>query len=350
MFEKYKEMTFPSRISFPFPQIDEEKCVGCGRCVQTCPIQLFMLNENQKCCSNDRYDDFWCILCENCIAVCPENAITIKGAYRVHTGFWKNDHLFESDQVPPYAFTHTAPRGLVDSKDQLTEVETVILKRRSIRLYRKKQVEPEKVYRILEAGRYAPSAGNNQPWKFIVIQNRELIDKIDHLCRIGLRKVTKLALPYAWLDKKVPGEKLPKLKWWQKIVVPLLVKWRPGDIDVRVRGGVNAVASDPNYHTFFNAPTLILQCMDKRAIGGTEFDAGICAQNMVLAAHAMGLGTCYVGLIDAISTFNVKFIREDLGLEEPFIIAMALTLGYPKGKIDGVVNREPLRVKWINPK
>jgi nitroreductase len=59
-----------------------------------------------------------------------------------------------------------------------TDVEKVILERRSVRLYQKKQVPDFLVKRILEAGRYAPSAGNCQPWKFIVIQDQQIINDL----------------------------------------------------------------------------------------------------------------------------------------------------------------------------
>jgi nitroreductase len=109
---------------------------------------------------------------------------------------------------------------------------------------------------------------------------------------------------------------------------------------------VNTVSSDPDYHTFFRAPCLILLLADWRAIGGVEYDLGICAQNMVLAAHSLGLGTCYVGLIDALKLYP-RFRKERLGVHDPYRIVMSLTLGYPKGKIDKVVEREKARIHWI---
>ncbi|UCD85648.1 MAG: nitroreductase family protein, partial [Deltaproteobacteria bacterium] len=57
-------------------------------------------------------------------------------------------------------------------------VEEVILKRRSVRVYQSKQVPEGLVRRILEAGRFAPSAGNCQPWKFIVIQDKTMLDEM----------------------------------------------------------------------------------------------------------------------------------------------------------------------------
>jgi nitroreductase/Pyruvate/2-oxoacid:ferredoxin oxidoreductase delta subunit len=346
MFDSLKDMILPRQTTFSKILVNDEKCSGCGRCVATCPIQLLILNSDKKCRSNDRYDAFRCITCQNCVAVCGADAITISGAYRVHAGFWKNDDLFDRPMTYPDPLGGGALTNVETSADHLMETEKVIYNRRSIRLYKKQQVPKELISRIIEAGRFAPSAGNNQPWKFIVIQNRTLIDEINSRCKQALKVYTRLTLPKAWLDKKMPGEKNVRFSWWQNVILPILVKLRPGVTDQRVRGGVNTATSDPDYHIFFNAPTLILQLADQRAIGGIDYDLGICCQNMVLAAHALGLGTCYVGLIDGLK-LHPKFRRDVLGVVKPFKIVTALCVGYPSGKIDKVVRREAPRVKWF---
>ncbi|HQJ08763.1 MAG TPA: nitroreductase family protein, partial [Deltaproteobacteria bacterium] len=71
---------------------------------------------------------------------------------------------------------------------EFTETEKVIFSRRSVRLYRKEQVPEFMIRRILEAGRFAPSAGNAQPWKFIVLRDPEIIggitDTVVGTCRM----------------------------------------------------------------------------------------------------------------------------------------------------------------------
>ena len=342
--EKYRLAGMPP-ARFASIKVDPEKCVGCNRCVISCPIQLIEVHE-KKARSNERYDQFRCLTCENCVVVCPNNAITIEGDYRVSNGFWKNTHLFKSEKTPPSPLG-TSPDVLFETyANQLTEVEKTIYLRRSNRLYKRQQVEPRLIERIIEAGRFAPSAGNNQPWKFIVIQNQAVLDEINNKVKKQLRFFSKLCLPYEWLDKQTPGDKSARLKIWQRLLLSILVHFVGGDADQRAHGGLNAVTSDPSYHSFFHAPTIILLLVDKRAIGGTELDMGICAQNMVLAAHSLQLGTCYVDLISKMLEFDKKFSRS-LGVTPPFIVATTLAVGYPKGKIDGVVRREKARIDWI---
>jgi nitroreductase/Pyruvate/2-oxoacid:ferredoxin oxidoreductase delta subunit len=345
LLEKHRFVSLPPAAYARFV-LDEEKCNGCGRCVRTCPIQLLMI-EDKKARSNNRYDHFRCITCENCSAVCPENAITIEGDYRVSKGYWKNDHLYNGEKTLPEPLEHAKGLDFKDYEHELTETERVIYKRRSIRLYKKKQVEPALVKRIIEAGRFAPSAGNNQPWKFIIIQNKDVIEEIDRKCKKFCKVVMYGSFPHSWIEKKTPGDKTPKLKFWQKALIHLFVRFKvPGELDPRARGGINAIVSDPDYDTFFGAPTLIIVLADRRGISSIDLDTGICVQNMVLAAHSLGLGTCYVGLIDGLQGFP-KFKRE-LGIVPPFELITSLTLGYPQGKIDSIVRREPARIKWIS--
>ena len=343
LFEKHRLIPLPP-ATFPQFVLNKIDCNGCGRCVQTCPIQILMI-EDQKVTPNERYDAFRCIACQNCMAVCPNGAITIQGNYRVGEGFWKNAHLYSDNETFPEPLPQHTGKPFEEYENELTETEKVIFKRRSVRLYKKKQVPQELVKRVIEAGRFAPSAGNNQPWKFVVIQNRQLINQINEKCKSFIKLVTAATLPKPWLKKQIPGDKNAKLSKWQKMVLQILVRWRPGDIDPRARGGMNAVTSDPDYDIFLGAPTLILILADKRGIGSIDLDTGICAQNMILAAHSLGLGTCYIGLIDGLQLYP-KF-QEKLGVTPPFEIVTSFTLGFPQGQVDNVVKREEARIVWF---
>jgi nitroreductase len=187
--------------------------------------------------------------------------------------------------------------------------------------------------------------------KFAVIDDRKIIDEVNRMCKKALRVVTFVRTPHAERDKRTPiGDVEVKFNWWQKLINPLLIYRAKGALDTRVwRGGANPPPADPDYDTFLGAPVLILCLVDQRAIGrvGVELDTGICAQNVVLAAHSLGLGTCYVGLIEMIPAFYPK-IAEKLGAVYPFQIVTSIALGYPRGKIDKAVAREQLRVKWVD--
>ena len=344
LLEQYR-LTIEPPTTYARFRVAEERCTGCGRCVNACPMQLLEVVDKQVR-SNQRYADFKCITCQNCKASCTKEAITIEGDYRVHRGFWRNDHLFLATKTPPQPPEKARNSSSEQFRDQLTETERIILARRSIRLYRKKPVEVDKLERIIEAGRFAPSAGNNQPWRFIVVRNRQVIDEINDRCKKALRRGSYLLMPHAYLDKRTPGPTDARYTWWQKVVIPFLVRLRAGDVEPRARGGINTATSDPDYHIFFRAPVLIILLADRRGIGSVQLDTGICGQNMVLAAHALGLGTCWVSLIRGLNYFP-DYLKQ-LGIEDPFQVITAITVGYPSGRIDKVVAREPARVHWVD--
>ena len=88
-------------------------------------------------------------------------------------------------------------------KGEFTETEKVILSRRSVRQYKKEQVPEFMVKRILEAGRFAPSAGNFQPWKFIVLRDPEVIKGITEAvvssCKMARAMIDYRRKGYGWL-------------------------------------------------------------------------------------------------------------------------------------------------------
>ena len=142
------------------------------------------------------------------------------------------------------------------------EVLDAIKTRRSIRRYKQDPVPDEATATILEAGRWAPSASNSQPWSFVVFTDPEV-----------KRQVTRCFL-YGWFLDEAPAG----------IVV-----------------SVNPMAS-----------TCPIQ------------DGSLAVQNMMLAAHALGLGTCWInpGFMDG-------RVKEILGIPRDYELICALSLGYP---------------------
>ena len=153
--------------------------------------------------------------------------------------------------------------------------------RRSIRRYRPDPVEREKLQRILEAGRLAPSAVNKQPWHFIVVTNS------------SVRQSLKASYSQDW---------------------------------------------------FVKAPVIIVACADTGRAwvrrDGEEYwkvDLAIALQNMILCATEEGLGTCWIG------AFNEESARSVLKVPEKVRIVAMTPLGYPDERKGEVSDRKPLR-------
>ncbi|MGQ9630010.1 MAG: nitroreductase family protein [bacterium] len=159
-------------------------------------------------------------------------------------------------------------------------VHEVIRRRRSIRKYKSREVEREKLDRVLEAGRLSPSAANRQPWHFIVVT------------------------------------------------------------DPKVRESLRAAY---NRDWFVGAPAIIVACADPKGAwvraDGQEYwgvDVAIALQSMVLAATEEGLGTCWI------AAFDEKAAVEALKIP-PGIRVVAMTpLGYPDEEKGEVTNRKAM--------
>ncbi len=217
--------------------------------------------------------------------------------------------------------------------DDWNPVERVILERRSVRYYRDRQVPENLVRRILEAGRFAPSAGNYQAWRCIVIRDRGMIDAMEKDVRMMCRMLKPVL---AWETSPLG----PVAKPVAKTLTWLL----PNKLHHEPYGAIPAMA-DGKVGVFHGAPTLILLLKDKRGPGKPEVDIGCCGENIVLAAHSHGLGTCWVGFVELLRQNPIW--KKRLGIEYPYEICEGIALGYPVGKPDGMVPREIHHVKWF---
>ena len=183
------------------------------------------------------------------------------------------------------------------------DLETCIIGRRSIRQYLDKSVPKELVEKILNAGIWAPSGMNAQPWRFVVIENRDIINK--------LSKRTK--------------EILSKMPW-------------PADIQEFLRSEKDTI--------FYNALLLILLCVPKmeemRQIN--LLDCGLSAQNMFLTAYENCLGSCFIGFAWYLN--QDPALLADLGIPTDHELIAPMIFGYPAE--DPKPKPRNLRIlKWV---
>lgn len=175
----------------------------------------------------------------------------------------------------------------------MNEVLSAILNRRSIRAYESRQIDESALEAILEAGLYAPTAHNQQPWHFTVVQNRELLDLI---------------------NRETSAEMAKSDNEW-----------------------VRKTGADPNFQVTYNAPTVIFVSGRKDAIA-YPVDCSAAMQNMLLAAHSLGIGSVWLGLLRfwLVKPEAAELLRIPEGYE-PFYGA---AFGYPAGKLPPAPERE----------
>jgi nitroreductase len=217
---------------------------------------------------------------------------------------------------------------------QWTPVEEVILKRRSIRAFKKEPLPDFMIRRILEAGRYAPSAGNSQPWKFIVVKSPEMLAEME-------KDAVKITKRMMWF---IDYTRSPMRRRLLKPLSKLIIRMNYNELHPVPMGLLRSIAND-ECPVFHHAPTLILLLEDRRGVSNPPTDIGICGQNMVLAAHSMGAGTCWLGMIKLLMYFP-KW-RKKFGVKYPYKLNDCIAVGWPRVEADGQVPREKQMVQWF---
>lgn len=174
------------------------------------------------------------------------------------------------------------------------EVLENMMTRRTIRRFKKEQISEEELQAVLDAGMYAPSAGGRQGVLFVVSQNREMNEKLGRIKRNN--STVKMSTDTVYISKEQPS-----------------------------------IADDPNiFNAFYDAPTVITLFVPKNFLFA-PYDASAAAENMLLAAHSIGLGGCYIG--SAWESFADPYgqdILREWNIRTDYFAALHVLLGYPK--------------------
>ena len=169
-----------------------------------------------------------------------------------------------------------------------------IMTRRTIRRFLDKQILEEELQTILDAGLYAPSAGGRQGVLFVVSQDKETNEKLGRIKRSNSN--VKMSTDTVYISKEQPS-----------------------------------IADDPNItNAFYDAPTVITLFVPKNFLYA-PYDASVAAENMLLAAHSIGLGGCYIG--SAWESFSDPYGQETLkkwDIRTDYYAALHVLLGYPR--------------------
>jgi len=221
-------------------------------------------------------------------------------------------------------------------RGEYTETERIILQRRSVRKYKNKQVPEWMVKRILEAGRYAPSAGNCQPWKFVVVREPRLIEGMTEDVVAVAKKMHRM------IDYREPG------RGWLWPLTKLLIRFNINTMNPAPFGALKYLA-EKRLDLYYKAPTVILIFKDKRGISNPDLDCGIVGQNMALAAHSLGLGSCWVSFTSLLfkdSAYAKKW-NAAYGIDYPYEFGSSLAIGWPFGQPNNMVKRPIHPVDWF---
>ncbi|MBI4862966.1 MAG: nitroreductase family protein [Candidatus Riflebacteria bacterium] len=229
------------------------------------------------------------------------------------------------------------PLGTYQEGMDWNPVENVIFHRRSIRSYRKDPLPPGVIRRILEAGRFAPSAGNSQPWLFVVITSPEIIAQME---RDALRVVRTFMFLMDYTRSWFRRTFVVHFTKLMTRIFPRLLHPVPFAAMMQMARGEVPV--------FFEAPAMIVLLKDRRGAADPSLGVGIAGQNMVIAAHSLGVGTCWIGFVRLLCWSRNWFKwKRRLGIGYPYELAEAIVLGWPTERRHGQSPREVLEVPWL---
>lgn len=266
--------------------VNEEKCIGCGLCIKDCFVRDIEMVEGKA-----KIKNISCFKCGHCVAVCPVNAVS-------------NDE-FPMEDVQEYE----KEKFNIESENLMNFIKF----RRTIRQYQEKDVENEKILKIVEAGRFTPTAGNAQDVEYIVVKKD--IEKLREITMETLKKMGEYILETSE-DKTY---KRYALMW------------------IRMYNAFKE--NSKNDALFFNAPAVIIVTA-KNPVNGY-----LASANMDLMINTLGLGAVFSGFLQKAIESN-KELESFLNISENHKVTACLVIGYPSVKYRRTAPRKLSQINW----
>jgi nitroreductase/NAD-dependent dihydropyrimidine dehydrogenase PreA subunit len=270
-------------------KIDVEKCIGCGQCVKDCfPRDIEIID------GKARINNVTCMKCGHCIAVCPKDAVSTDE--------------YNMDDVKAY----NKEEFSIDSDNLLNFIKF----RRTVRQFKNKEVEDEKLAKIIEAGRFTQTGSNMQDVSYIVV-------------REGLQELKALTLE----SLKKSGE-----EFLSNLTPQTAIFKRYAEMWIKMYEDFNSNPKE-NDRLFFNAPAVII------VTANSDVNGALASSNMELMTNAVGLGTFFSGFFVRAAQDNQK-IRDFLGIKEGKKVVTCIVIGYPNVKYSRTAPRKAAEISW----
>lgn len=186
----------------------------------------------------------------------------------------------------------------------MNETLRTIAARRSIRQFKGEQIPEEELEQIITAGIHAPNARNMQNWHFSVIRDEALLDRMVEIIK---ENISKSGMEF-------------------------LIE----------------MAKQPGYSTFYHAPTVVMLSgpVDNPF---ARVDCGTAAENMALAATALGIGSCVMAAPGFVfGSPEGKELRGRLGIPEGYDHVISVALGFADGAVPEAPPRERGVITYVS--
>ncbi len=197
-----------------------------------------------------------------------------------------------------------------------SDVLHALYARRAVRAFTPEPVPAQVVGELLEAAVQAPTAMHQQPWGFVVIQERKLLERYSERAKsLLLEPGSTLAVGWGSARKRKPKS--------------------PDHLEM---------LADPKFNIFYDASTLIVVCRRSDA-PFAEADCWLAAENLMLAATAKGLGSCCIGF--ALPALNLSSAKRELGIPDDGAAVAPIIVGFPRGATPARTRKPPHVLRWL---
>ena len=291
--------------------IASEKCGGCGRCVEVCKDFGLILSDGKVKVSETPF--VGCIACGHCMAVCPSGAITIHGRT-----LSPNDTF----DLPPIEQTA--------NYDQLL---ALFQRRRSIREFTDRTVEPKIIEKILEAAKTSPMGAPPSDVNVLIFDTKEKNRKFSEDFCEHIKGLKWLVSDWFLILMRPFWGKIND-ETFRKFVRPIF-KIYIGEM----KKGVNLLNYDAPLAMYFYASPYV-----------DPADPLIAATAAMYAAEALGLGTCMLGAIHPLLQYggNAKKFRAKYGIKYKSQEGIFVIFGYPSVKYQKGLKRSFASITTVN--
>lgn len=293
--------------------IDETLCTGCGLCVDACPKDTLTMNNGKAVVTGEV-----CIQCGHCMAVCPARAVQVAALDPALSAF---DTFQPRKTWQPFG------------KGDIQDLVHVMQSRRSCRNFQDRPVPREVLEDLVKIGVTAPSGSNCQLWTFTILPDRAAVERLARWVGDFYAHLNRTA-EKTWLRKGLELLGKPELeRYFQnyyRTIKDGLARWEKEGKD----------------RLFHGAPAAIVVGSKKEASCPAE-DALLATQNMLLAAHVLGLGSCLIG-------FAVRAMERDrrilsrIGMPGDEKAYAVIALGYPKETYQRLTGRKQALIRDVS--
>ena len=288
-------------------KIDYEKCISCGLCVKVCKGAPLFFEENKVKIDQNYY--FGCIGCGHCVAVCPTGAIMVEGRDISQDSFMN------------------MPAG--EKRASYEELMALMFSRRSIREFEDRDVEQEKIDKILAAASTAPMGLPPSDVEVLVLKGKEKVREFSD-DMLGHMKSQKLFFSKPSLLLMQPFMKKEEYEVMDKFINPAIEAF-----EEKRKEGVDWLLYDAPLAMYFHVSPY-----------ADPADPFVAATYAMLAAETLDLGSCMIGTIGLMLKSGGKKVKEKYGINPRNQPGLAIVFGYPAVKYKRIIRRNLAKVHY----